>query len=401
MRNFEEIRNDGDLLYEVIRGSQCHGLDTPSSDIDTFGLFMCKQEELYGFESSHPLFINSERSDDTWSELSKFILELSKSNPNALESLFIKSDLIRYYDPILNPLFEMRDELITKKCYLAFSNYAKSQIVKAKNLNKAINLDPEEYKERKSILHFCIVPQRDNDGSVSLDKFLYDNGLKSKYCGAVHMSRGQNLYNLYYDFDADKELSLETYARVKYGVVGIGRYIYWNEWRQGKKTSYIKYRGIIDENNETSEIRLSSISKSDAKYPICSFQYNANAYSAHCSEYKRFNEWVKNRNPERYDMNRGYNFDAKNMCECVRLLTMAKEMAQGKGMLLDRRKAGDREFLLSIKRHEISYEELMKYVESLKKEMDRAFLFSNLPEEVDRDRLEKIMIVIRKEWYKN
>ena len=100
-------------------------------------------------------------------------------------------------------------------------------------------------------------------------------------------------------------------------------------------------------------------------------------------------------------MNRGYNFDAKNMCECVRLLTMAKEMAQGKGMLLDRRKAGDREFLLSIKRHEISYEELMKYVESLKKEMDRAFLFSNLPEEVDRDRLEKIMIVIRKEWYKN
>ena len=399
MRNFEDIRRDGDLLYEVIRGSQCHGLDTPSSDVDTFGLFICKREELYGFESSHPLFVNSEKNDDTWSELSKFMFELSKSNPNALESLFIREDLVKYFDPVLSPLFEIREKLITKKCYQAFSSYAKSQIVKAKNLKKAINLDPEEYKERKSILHFCIVPQRSGDGSFRLDKFLEDRGLKPEYCGAVHMSMGQNLYNLYYDFAADKTMTLERLARIKYGISGLGRYRYLGEWRRGLKSEHIKYRGIIDMNNETSEIRLSSISKDDAKYPICSFQFNSNAYSAHCTEYKRFNDWVKNRNPERYNMNRGYNFDAKNMCECVRLLTMAKEMAEGKGMILDRREAGDREFLLSIKRHEISYEELMKYVESLEKDMRVAFENSKLPEDVDGDELEKIMIRIRKEWY--
>ena len=397
MRTFEEIRKDGDLLYEVIRGSQCHGLETPQSDIDTFGLFICKPEELYGFEP--PLYLNSERSDDTWSELKKFVSELSKSNPNALESLFIKESLVKYYDPLIQPLFDIREQLITKKCYLSFSNYAKSQIIKAKNLKKAINLDPEEMKTRKSLLHFCIVPQKDNDGAISLDKFLDDNGLDPRYCGAVHMPRGQNLYNLYYDFNADKKLDLTRYAKLKYGVSGPMKYKYWKEWHSGKKTETILYRGIIDLNDDTSEIRLSPIPKAEAHYPICSFQYNKNAFSAHCNDYKKYHEWVRNRNPERFMMNKGYNFDAKNMCECVRLLTMAKEMAEGKGMILDRREAGDRNFLLGIKKHEITYEELIKYVKSLEKDMTEAFNNSNLPDEPDQRLLEKIMIGIRKEKY--
>ena len=87
------------------------------------------------------------------------------------------------------------------------------------------------------------------------------------------------------------------------------------------------------------------------------------------------------------------------MCECVRLLTMAKEMAEGKGMILDRREAGDRNFLLGIKKHEITYEELIKYVESLEKDMTEAYNNSDLPDEPDQRLLEKIMIGIRKEKY--
>ena len=48
MRTFEQIKKDGDLLYESIRGSHLYGLNTATSDIDTFGLFAANREELFG-----------------------------------------------------------------------------------------------------------------------------------------------------------------------------------------------------------------------------------------------------------------------------------------------------------------------------------------------------------------
>lgn len=46
MTNFDIIRADGRLAYEYIRGSQLYGLNTPTSDIDTGGVFLCTREEL-------------------------------------------------------------------------------------------------------------------------------------------------------------------------------------------------------------------------------------------------------------------------------------------------------------------------------------------------------------------
>jgi predicted nucleotidyltransferase len=48
MRTFEQIRKDGDLLFESIRGSHLYGLNTEKSDIDTFGLYSASKEELLG-----------------------------------------------------------------------------------------------------------------------------------------------------------------------------------------------------------------------------------------------------------------------------------------------------------------------------------------------------------------
>ena len=90
--------------------------------------------------------------------------------------------------------------------------------------------------------------------------------------------------------------------------------------------------------------------------------------------------------------------NSKNMSHCVRIFTMAKEIAEGKGMLLDRTDI-DKEFLMSVKNHELSYEEIIKHVEDLKEEMEESFLKSNLPDSPDLDLLNKIMIDIRKSHY--
>ena len=36
--NFEEIRKEGRLLFESVRGSHLFGLNTETSDVDTFGV---------------------------------------------------------------------------------------------------------------------------------------------------------------------------------------------------------------------------------------------------------------------------------------------------------------------------------------------------------------------------
>ena len=136
-------------------------------------------------------------------------------------------------------------------------------------------------------------------------------------------------------------------------------------------------------------------------YPFSkhTFQYNYLAFSQHCADYKRYWDWVKNRNPERFELNKGYNYDGKNCCACIRLMTMAKEMAEGKGMLLDRSNI-DRDFLLSIKNHKITFKEVMDYMTSQEDIMLEAFEKSTLPDDVDSDKLDKILIQIRKNLYK-
>lgn len=395
---FEEIRKSKNLLFESVRGSHLFGLETETSDVDTFGIFCCESDMLLGTGNNYVPMVQSEKNDDYWDEIGKFVKELCKSNPNALEALFTPEKHIKYFNPVIQPLWDIRDKLITKDCFRSFSGYAIMQIKKAKGLGKAINIDPDSVRRRKNPLEFCWVAQKDGDGDIRLDKWLKKCGLKQEHCGIVHLTNSLEMYNLYYDWFADKDLSVESYAKMRYGETD-NPTKYEKELVEGKKTEFIGYRGLLDPSDlETSQLRCSSIGKEDAKRPLCTFQYNYLAFSQHCADYKRYWDWVKNRNPERFELNKGYNYDGKNCCACIRLMTMAREMAEGKGMLLDRSNI-DREFLLNIKTHKLTFDEIMKQMESIQADMEVAFSKSNLPDKPDAELLEKILVSIRKSHY--
>lgn len=381
---FKEIRKRGDLLFESVRGSHLFGLETETSDIDTFGVFCGPSDWFLGNGKDKILMVRSEKNDDYWDELEKYFDELGDSNPEALISLYTPQKHILHFDPILQPLWDIRDQLITKKCFKTFGGYATSQIKKAKGFKKAINIDPEQVKTRKNPLDFCYVPV--GCGVWTLEKFLRESGLKQEYCGISRLPNGIETFVLYYDYGADKDSTLlkasgdeKVLEKLEKPVIG--------------------YRGIISTSDPlSSQLRLSSIPKSEAPDPVCYFQFNSGAYSQHCTDYKRYWNWVANRNEDRFVLNKDYDFDAKNMSHCVRILTLAKEIAQGKGLILDRRNI-DRDWLLKIKNHGVNYDEIMEYVENLKESMFEDFEKSSLPEEPDLDLLNKIMIEIRKKHY--
>jgi hypothetical protein len=94
----------------------------------------------------------------------------------------------------------------------------------------------------------------------------------------------------------------------------------------------------------------------------------------------------------------GKHYDGKNLNHCLRLLTMANEIADGKGVII-RRSTEEIKKLISIRNGEYEYEELLEEAENLIKEMDEKFENSNLPDNVDQDFVNDLLVNIRKIRY--
>ena len=156
------------------------------------------------------------------------------------------------------------------------------------------------------------------------------------------------------------------------------------------------YKGIVNEDLTSNELRLTSIPK--GQVPIAIFSYNKDGYTAYCKDYKEYWEWVENRNPDRYETNQehGKGYDSKNLMHCHRLLDMSLEILNGEGIIVRR---PNREELLKIRRGDVEYDELLENAESKLKKMEELFMKSKLPSKVDRDFTNRLLIGMRKEFY--
>ena len=322
MTDFElqckQIKDEGRCLMEYIRGSHLYNLNTPQSDLDTGGIYIATDAEVLGILNYKPQ-ISDEKHDNTWYEIGKFIELLMKSNPTVMEALFAPDNkIIGEVHPIMKELRDKRNLLLTKDCFNPFYGYAKSQIEKARGLNKKI-VNP--VKEKKGPLDFTYTFY--NQGSTKIKNWLEYRGLNAKYCGLVNIPNMHEIYGLYYDFGnhiLHEENWRNNEALLKYVITLINsditydnidiiepiEYGYAIEWLE--KQEPIGYRGLIDFENETSFLRLSSVPDKHAK-PICHISYNMDGYKKHCKEYKEYKEWEKMRNPVRYQSNLNKTYD--------------------------------------------------------------------------------------------
>ena len=269
--------------------------------------------------------------------------------------------------------------------------------LKCRGLNKRI-VNP--VTERKDVLDFCYTFY--NQGSQPIKDFLKEHQLDQRYCGLVNIPNMKDTYGVYYDFaayfkfeniDVDKIAEITPYIYQIYEKKGLD-----NILQRIDKKEFYKYGGITDPDNwsKSNTVRLSSIPKGEV--PICQMTFNKDAYVCHCRDYHDYKEWEKNRNPIRYESNLNKNYDSKNVCHCMRLIRMAKELAQGKGFNLVR--DTDRDYLLDIRNHKFEYEEIIAQLENEKKEMEEAIKTTTLPDKVDIKFVNDLLIKSRKAIYK-
>jgi hypothetical protein len=398
--NFETIRNDGRLLYEYIRGSHLYGLNTPDSDVDTSGVFISTKEQLLGCFGYKPQ-VSDSRHDNTWFEVGELVRLLLKSNPTILESLFVPEDkMIVKPSPLLAELFANKDQFITKQCFNPFIGYAIEQIKKARGLNKKI-VNP--VYERLTPFDFAYTFYK--QGSTKISDWLENRGLDKDFCGLVHIPNMHDTYGVYYDWGAHFERDgINTFLDIEKknpmmdsfvcGFYDIDDPDKANEWFE-KNKEVLHYRGMCLENS--TDMRGSSVSKGEK--PIVYMVYNESGFKDHCKKFKEYKEWEKNRNPKRYESNLDKNYDSKNLCHTMRLVHMGYEIATGQGIILDREKAGDKEFLMKIRNHGFEYDELMEIVMQDKVKLDKAIAESTIKEKIDIDFVNDLLINIRKKAY--
>jgi len=354
------------LIYKCLVGSNAYGTNIESSDLDYKGIYIQNPEDILGFRYQQQIELNK---DECYYEIKRFIELASSGNPTILEMLFVENNKIIEH-PVMNILFENKQKFLTKKCFYSFGGYAVAQIKKAQGLNKKMNWELEK-RERKTPINFCYV--LDKNKSISLLDFLKDNDLKQEFCGLSAINHFPNVYVLYYDYT--EQFGSETNTPDKYPKIG--------------------YRGIEFENSN--ELRLSSIPKEYAEQVIATVYYNKDAYSIHCKEYNEYQEWLKNRNTQRYvDVkNHDQKIDGKNLMHCIRLLNCAIEIGETNNFSVFRK---DSDYLLKIRKGEINLKDILKEAEDKLNYLNSLEKKSNLPEELDIDFSHNLLIKIRKEY---
>ena len=416
------LKEGSTLLYQFVRGSHSHGTATETSDIDTMSVYLNPQDKLLGFTTKDDFYIADEKNDNVAYELGRYLELLVKSNPTMIESLFVSEDCIVYKHPIMDKIFAVRDQFLSKDALTSFTSYSLEQIRKAKGYNKLCAYP--ENMERKQPIDFCFTFKK--QGATSINEWLSEYGLKQIYCGLNHIPNMNQMYGLYYDWGqhihmewkSDSEfaefMKSKNSKRFIKSIKKFDKDLYDQEFskldswwkRLFTRKTYLDiyhevepkgYHGIQKESGKSNDVHLDSIKKGDA--PLCWMHYNKDGYQSHCKLYKNWSDWKRLRNEARYKSNFGQGYDAKNMSEVVRLLRMACELAEGKGFNVDRRITGDREYLLGIKEHKYTYEDLIKVGNQLDERLSKAMETCTLPQHVDEQMVNQLLIDMRKELF--
>lgn len=351
---FQELNNQPQhFLLKCISGSKAYGTNMAHSDTDMKGVFILPKIEFYGLDYTEQ--VGDDKNDVVYYEIKRFIELLLKNNPNILELLASPEDCILYRHPSvlkLKPAF-----FISKLCKNTFAQYAFSQIKKARGLNKKI-VNPME-EQRKSILEFCYVIV--NYGSTSITTFLEKKGWQQADCGLVAINHFKDTYALFH---------------------------------KSQFAQNIDFQGIMS-SEKANQVSLSSVPK--GVEPAAILTFNKDGYSKYCKDYLDYWSWVNERNEARYSNNIAHekNYDSKNMMHVFRLLNMAEEIAQ-EGKINVRRP--DRDFLLTIRKGDFEYDDLVKIAEDKINNIDLLFEKSDLPNAPDYERAEELLISIRSEF---
>lgn len=393
----QELKENKLIIFESYRGSFVYGTYIEGvSDKDMCGIYIQPIEDIIGFNKYIPQ-VQDEKGDCVYYEIGRFFELLTVNNPNILEMLNIPQEFVIYKHPVFDLILKEKDKFITKICADSFGGYAKMQCQKALGQDKMMNWEKNKVT-RKTPVDFCYVI--DGYGTKPLKEILAKNGYEQMFCGVVNISNARDIFALFYDSKAHS-----CFAK---SVPDMEKESNKKHYKELGQTAGLGYKGLQKEGGSSNAgisncLRLSSIPKEET--PVCIFSYNQNGYTQHCIQYNNYQNWLKTRNVQRWvdvdahgqkSEEKNSKIDGKNMLHCRRLIDMAVEIAEGKGILVKRPNSKE---LVDIRNGKVGLEELIKVANEQIIKMKELFKNSNIPDKVDEFFVNELLISVRKNFY--
>ncbi|MBD2483531.1 DNA polymerase beta superfamily protein [Planktothrix sp. FACHB-1365] len=350
-----EIENRTILL--ALTGSRGYGLATTTSDYDYRGVFIATKPYYLGFSlieqkdtgwTDEPTDKFSFLSKDTCLyELKKFLKLSVDNNPNILELFWFKDYV--YLTEIGEKLRQNRQIFLSKKVKQTYSGYGYAQIKKLESHRHWL-LNPPTHKPTAAEFGLVDTPPL----TVSqMNSFL------------------EYLYGLVRDRIEFLEPAKELYQLL---------------------TADIDFKGILKQYPLPEETLETTQKLANSSQDYIQLLQKSQQYQRACREYKHYQDWQKNRNPERAKMEAKVGYDCKFAMQAIRLLKTGIEILQTQSLIVDRREAGDAEELLAIKKGKYSYDEVMVMAKSLYQKLDEAEENSTLPKQVNGETVNQLCI---------
>jgi hypothetical protein len=344
---------DNTILY-VRTGSHSYGTNTETSDEDFHGIAIPPVEYFIGFMQK---FEQAECKDPdaVIFDIRKFFNLASACNPNIISLLWTDpSDYVKV-TKFGQKLIDNKSEFISKRAKFTFAGYSFAQL-KRMRLHYAWN----KYGVKE--------PPKRSDFGLPQRTLIPKDQLAAAW---ADINKKMDSWSLdFLDFlDRDVRIAIinrmsDYLAEIKVSMddglwVGAARAI-------GYDTNFIELLDL--------ERRYTSKQK----------------------EWNNYQEWKKNRNPERAALEEKYGIDLKFAYQLVRLLRMAREILTTGQVIVKR---PDREELLAIRNGAWSYEKIVEWAENEDKELNELYKTCNvLPHSPDIKKLDDLCIEIVSEF---
>jgi predicted nucleotidyltransferase len=332
------------LILHGLGGSRSYGTDMPTSDTDyrgvavipqlidndpftSFEQYLWKSEDTSG-RVSEQAGMPEAASEGVVYSTRKFFQLAASCNPNVLEILYLRPEDYTHISPAGQLLIDNRTLFLSQLAAKTFCGYARSQIHRIQGHYAWISTPPKAEPRRED---FDLPPLRHQD-SVQL--------------GAVDALMRQHLHLF-----APWLLQTENAEREEFwnSVLGIVNLIIDTE---GTAWDPLE--------NHWMNVEAAAIETASAALNFSDdFQERLRrekAFSAAFSNWQKYQNWLRNRNPARAEIEARYGYDCKHAMHAIRLLRMGEELLTTATFAVYR---PDAEELKAIRNGSIPYEDLI------------------------------------------
>lgn len=335
-------------IFLCRHGSHAYGTDGPGSDEDIKGVLVAPKPYVLGFaQHFEQVDKGFEGLDCAIYDLRRYAALAIDSNPNVIELLFIdQSDWIMAL-PAWELMVENRDKFMSQNAKHRFCGYAISQLKRIETHRRWL-LRPPTHKPTRAeykLPDTSAIPHEQRDALEAMILKVIE-GWDVDYACLDDATR-IDLLNKQAAALADMKLSADDQYVAAGNKIGL-------------------------------DMQAMELLKAER------------AYRASLSEWTQYQTWLRERNPARAALEAQFGYDTKHGAHLVRLMRMAREILEGKGVIVRRPDADE---LRAIRfRGAWSYERLMTWARQQDDELQVLMRTSPLPRQPDRAGADELVV---------